>query len=205
MYDDDEDSGLVNIETNNLSQRKGPYDYQTNKNRPIIPPPPKKTYGKPQQKYRPIIMVDSRPSVSEGRRLKPNWKVTPSPQQDFDAYVDDMITMERPMTTEKNVESSYIDSFGTISLSPDGKRLRRKTRKQTTTQEPTGTSPSFETTILPTPAPTVEVTGPSDSPPSPSPTFNDVPVFTEESQPTKFSGFGKDEFDNYWSGNVEVG
>jgi hypothetical protein len=168
------------------------------------------SYGKPPQKYRPTIMVEPRPTISEGRRLKPNWKVTPTPQQDFDAYVDDMMTMERPVTAEKNAENNYQDSYSTISLSPDGKRLRRKTRKQTTTttQEPTETSPTVESSSLSTPSSTLPaaiVASTTLAPPSPSaPIIKNGPSFSDESQPAKFSGFGKDEFDNYWSGNVDV-
>ena len=117
-------------------------------------------------------------------------------EEEMDAYFDndDEFVSDRPTIVEKNVEKpkSYVD--GSISLSPDGKRLRRKTRRQSTTTE-ASTTPAATSTTTTTASTTQAI--------PPTTTFVDLaPDFFAQNKPAQVGGFPpqKDEFDNYWSG-----
>ena len=117
---------------------------------------------------------------------------------DMDSYFDpqDEVVAERPSITEKNVFKDNVE--GTISLTPDGKRLRRKTRRQTTP------APSFETTTMatttPAPVPTTKYVFTT----TPATTIRVVPDFFAQNKPQIGTFNQKDEFDNYWSGDIGV-
>ena len=155
----------------------------------------------PNERRRPPMMA--KPPTGGRIPLEDNYSLPPigknsmmaSMEEEMDSYFEpqEEVVAERPTTIEKNVFSdSGVDS--SISLTPDGKRLRRKSRRQsttsaptTTTEAPTTASPRFLYTLPP-----LTTTAPAKN----------VPDFFAQNKPQ--FGTMKDEFDNYWSGDIGV-
>ena len=139
-------------------------------------------------------------------------------EDELDAFFDhedEMMMSERPTMVAKNVYNN-IDNHNydnknknqnmdsSISLSPDGKRLRRKTRRQSTTTEVPTTVQTTTTTSTTTTRPTT-MTRPT-APPAPTTTSRmPPPDFFAQNKPAQAANFNqKDEFDNYWAGDIGV-
>ena len=137
-------------------------------------------------------------------------------------HEDEMMMSERPTMVAKNVYNN-IDNFesfdnkqnldSNISLSPDGKRLRRKTRRQsTTTEAPTTVQSTTTTTTTTTTTPTTTTrqtttTTTRQTPPPAARTTTRMaaPDFFAQNKPAQAGKFNqKDEFDNYWTGDIGV-
>ena len=195
----------------------GPYDFGVSNKRPVNGPE-----FDPNERRRPQIMIkpsnnvgESFPSPPVGRRERPNKyqpkKPMPTLEEEFDAYFDneEELVAERPV--EKNVYDEKNNVESTISLSPDGKRLRRKTRKTTTTEAPTTMAYQPTTTPVPTTTTPPSTSTPADffaqKKPSTSTqqSSNFAPDFFAQNKPVQAGGFNqKDEFDNYWAGDIGV-
>ena len=139
-------------------------------------------------------------------------------EDELDAFFDhedEMMMSERPTMVAKNVYNN-IDNHNfdnnnqnmdsSISLSPDGKRLRRKTRRQSTTTEVPTTVQTTTTaaTTTTTTRPTI-MTRPTAPPATMTTSRMPPPDFFAQNKPAQAANFNqKDEFDNYWAGDIGV-